>query len=249
MRFFMATCLLFLAFATPAAAKSYDNGIVTVDLASDHVDITTGFNGARLALFGMKREEGDIAVVIRGPSRSMVARHRKQVMGVWTNYASVVFGDVPVYYDLAVGRPLAAIAAPDILREQGIGLDSFTFSHFGREDAETVKAFREGLIRNKQSQGHYPLSPRNIVFLNEDFFRADFYVPPDVPTGDYKIDTYLFRDGKVVERRETALRVGQVGFSAWLQLFAYTNKFAYGLVTIMMAMLAGWTAHAVSRRS
>jgi len=245
----MAACLLFLAFAAPAAARTYANNIVTVDLASDHVDITTGFNGARLALFGMKREAGDIAVVIRGPSHSMVVRHRKQVMGVWTNYASVTFGDVPVYYDLAVGRPLAAIALPDVLRELGIGLDSFTFSHFGREDAQTVKAFREGLIRNKQSQGHYPLSPRNIVFLNEDFFRADFYVPPDVPKGDYKIDTYLFRDGKVVERRETALRVGQVGFSAWLQLFSYTNGFVYGLVTIMMAMLAGWTAHAVSRRS
>ncbi|MBI4031979.1 MAG: TIGR02186 family protein [Proteobacteria bacterium] len=249
MRILISACFLFFTLAVPAMAKSYDNSIVTVDLASDHVDITTGFNGAKLALFGMKREDGDVVVVIRGPRRSMVARHRRQVMGVWTNYASVTFGDVPVYYDIAIGRPLSAIAMPDVLREQGIGLDSFTFSHFGREDAETVKAFREGLIRNKQSQGHYPLSPRNIVFLNGDFFRADFYVPPDVPTGDYKIDAYLFRDGNIIDRQETALRVGQVGFSAWLQLFAYTNGFAYGLVTIMMAMLAGWMAYAISRRN
>ncbi len=61
---------VFLAFlVAPCFAQEPGQGL-TVDLASDHVDITTGFNGTGLELFGVKPEGGDIAVVVSGPKRT-----------------------------------------------------------------------------------------------------------------------------------------------------------------------------------
>src|SRR5690606_21979933 len=84
--------------------------LLTVDLAQKRIDITTGFHGADLAIYGVKKAPGEIAVVIRGPSQSMVVRGKSRVLGVWMNSRSLEFTNVPVYYDLALSVPEDRIA-------------------------------------------------------------------------------------------------------------------------------------------
>lgn len=232
--------LLLLFCALPAAAQMGNQ--LTVDLAEKSVNITTGFTGANLSLFGVKEQAGDIAIIIVGPERRMVVRRKDQVAGIWMNRESVSFYNVPVYYDLALSRAEREIASAEVLEMQGVGLDALNFEPVGREDEEEVGRFKEALIRNKQIQGHFPLEPKNIVFLSNNFFRADFYMPANVPTGEYVIKTYLFRDGGVIGKQETKLRVGQVGFSARVYRFAHFQGLAYGLLSVLLAIVAGGSA-------
>ncbi len=235
--------LLFLLFFSGLVVAQVAGGNdLTVDLAEKSVNITTGFTGANLSLFGVKEQAGDIAIVIEGPSRRMVVRRKGQAAGIWMNVDSVNFLNVPVYYDLALSRAEHDIAAADILREQEIGLDSLNFEPVNREDVEVALRFREALIRNKQAQGHFPLEPKDIIFLSNNFFRANFYMPADVPTGEYIIKTYLFKNGAVLGKRETKLRVGQVGFSARVYRFAHFQGLAYGLLSVALAIVAGGSA-------
>lgn len=240
--------LLLCLLSPPAAAASSDTRAFAVDLAEGSVDITTGFNGAHLNLFGVKEREGDIAVVIHGPNHQMVVRHKRPFMGIWMNRESATFANVPVYYDLALSRPESVIASEAVRRDNEIGLDSLQFIYLGQDDPDMAGRFREALIRNKQAEGHFPLDPRKITFLSRNFFRTSFYLPPDVPTGLYKVSTYLLHDGKIVDRREMNLRVAQVGLSARLQLFAYRHGLLYGLASIALALVAGWSAHTFLRR-
>lgn len=232
----MFACLLILPL--PASAQ-FRNGVVMVDLAERSVNITAGFTGARLALFGIKKQPGDVAIVILGPERRMVVRRKGQVGGIWMNTESVSFRNVPVYYDLALSKPADSLADPSLLERYEIGLDALNFEELGREDPATVERFREALIRTRQLKGFFPLESRNISYLSEDFFRADFNMPANVPTGDYQIKTYLFQQGNLVSMSETQLRVAQVGFNASLYRFAHYNAFAYGLAAVFLAVLAG----------
>ena len=79
--------------------------------------------------------------------------------------------------------------------------------------------------------------------MSDEFFRADFDIPADVPTGRYTITTYLFQDGRVVGERMTDLRIGQVGFSARVYRFAHNNSLMYGVAAVLMALFAGWLAN------
>lgn len=221
---------------------------LAIGLADNRVAITTGFNGARLTLFGVKNEPGDLAVVVRGPERNMVVRHKDKVMGIWMNRESVRFRGVPSYYDFAVGGSENDLAPAAVRRQLGIGLDGLSIAPVGREDAQIADRFREALIRNKQAEGLFPLSPENITFLSGDFFRASFDMPSAVPMGEYEVQALLFRDGKLVARRDTTLRVTQVGISARLFLFAYNQGLAYGLCAVLFALGAGWGAWAFMRR-
>lgn len=221
---------------------------LNINLADDHVDITTGFNGAILALFGVRREPGDVVLVIRGPETALTVRRKDQLAGVWMNRQSLTFDDVPVYYDLASSRPMENIAAQAILASHQIGLGGMEFRYAGDEDDATVDKFREALILGRQMHGLLPLEPRRIRFIDNNFFRADFYLPPDVPTGIYTIDSYLFRDGVLLSQRQVPLRVAQVGFNASIYDFAHNRSILYGLAAIMLALAAGWGFHQMAVR-
>lgn len=221
---------------------------LNIELSADHIDITTGFNGATLTLFGVRREPGDIVLVIRGPETALTVRRKDKVGSVWMNRESVTFNDVPVYYDLASSRPVARIAPPASLQTYKIGLDGMAFRYVGDEDDAIVDRFREALIRGWQARGLFPLDAHPIDFIDNNFFRVDFYLPPDVQTGIYTVDSYLFREGAVVSHRQASLRVAQVGFSARLYDFAHRQSVLYGLVAISLALAAGWGAHRFLRR-
>jgi len=245
--------LLFLAVTVLEAAASYaqtgpQRAGLTIGLADNRIAITTGFDGSRLTLFGVRNEPGDLAIVVRGPRREMVVRHKDRIMGMWMNAEAVRFRQVPSYYDYAVSAPEGNLTSAARRRQLELGLDALDFRHAGREDASVVERFATALIRNKQTEGHFPLMPGVIYFLSDNFFRASFDLPSSVPTGEYVIRAYLFRDGEVVGMRETTLRVGQEGFSARIYLFAHDQAFWYGLFAVLFAIFAGWSAWALLRR-
>lgn len=248
MRYSRGFLVALLFFLLPGAALAQNGRSLMISLASDHVDITTGFSGGQVTLFGVKDGEGDIAAVISGPERTMVVRQKSQVFGAWVNGESVAFTKVPSYYDFALSKPESELAPPELLQEKGVGLNSLTFTHLGREDDEVVEHFREALIRGRQTGGYYPLKPKNIVFLDGDFFRIDFQVPADVPTGNYVVRTFLFRGGAVADSREALMRIEQVGFGAKVNMFAHAYSLAYSLAAVMLAVAAGCGAHVLFRR-
>lgn len=221
---------------------------LTVDLANNRVDITAGFSGEKIVLFGTRSGKGDIAVVVSGPEREMRVRRKESVLGLWMNRRSMTFHSVPVYYDYALSRSESDLAPLSVRQENRIGLNALAFDPETHEAPEDIAKFQEGLIRSQQIAGLYPLSPRPIVFLEGGLFRVTLDVPSNVPTGEYVIRTFLIREGKVSSVRETPLRIAQVGFPARIYLFAHEDSFLYGLSAILLAIAAGFGAHTFLRR-
>ena len=244
---FVLLAFVIMCGLTPKA-YAFDSDLLTIGLADDTVQITTGFNGSRLTIFGVKREQGDLAIVVRGPERRVTVRRKGQSLGMWRNVDDMRFRNVPSYYDFAMSGVEREIAPAILRREYGIGVDSLNFDALGRNTEAEIRTFREALIRNKQMHGHFALEPEKITFLSDEFFRVDFDIPADVPTGRYTIMTYLFQDGRAVGERKTDLRIGQVGFSASVYRFAHNNSLMYGIAAVLMALFAGWLVNLFFRK-
>lgn len=238
---------LLIPLVFPAASRAAGPEL-TVSLASDHVDITTGFSGGRIMVFGTKPVPGDIAVVVSGPEREMRVRRKETTLGLWMNRRAVTFHSVPIYYDYATSRAEADLAPMDVRQENRIGLDALIFDPETTESPEDLLKFQEGLIRSQQTAGLYPLEAKPIVFLTDTFFRATLDVPSNVPTGEYTIRTFLIRDGRIDAVQDLPLRVAQVGFPARVYLFAHENGLMYGLCAVLMAVAAGVGANLFLRR-
>lgn len=244
---YLAAFIVLVALPGPVALAQPPRAL-HVDLTEKSIDITTGFDGARLTVYGTRKEPGDIAIAVRGPAESMVVRRKQNTFGVWMNRQSVVFDAVPSYYDIALSRTESDIAPLDTRHRYDIGVDAMQFDTREEIAPQTRDSFREALIRNRQAAGLLPLEPKSVNFISSEFFRADFYFPSNVPTGIYRVRAFLIRDGEIVESNETEIKVAQNGFSASVFLFAKTQSLAYGVICVMVALFFGWGAYAVMRR-
>lgn len=219
-----------------------DDDAFFVELASDRIDITTGFVGADIRLFGYRKDkDSDVVVVIRGPDRTVTVWRKAKVMGAWINRYSAKYKHMPLYYDYALGRPEDEQADSALFRDKGIGVDSL----FAPEKMEAEKDFVEALVAEKRQGKLFPAAPRHVGFLNDNFFRVDFHIPSAAPTGRYRIESFLIKDGKIMDTDMEVLKVEQVGLNALIYRFARDHAISYGLACIFLALGAGWFVSAL----
>ncbi|MFA5591888.1 MAG: TIGR02186 family protein [Micavibrio sp.] len=240
-------CLL----VAPASAMAQQGRAMHIELSENRVDITTGFNGARIILFGITSEPGpDIAVTLRGPERTVVMRRKEKILGAWINRRSVEFRRVPGYYDYAATYDAVELGAmPELASSLQLGVDALDFyAEETGQGADYAEHFRDALIRGQQAKGLYPIRAGSVTFVTPRFFKVAFDLPPGVPTGIYNVEAALIENGEVFARENKSLQVGQVGFSANVYLFATRHAFFYGVFAVIIALASGWAAFMFLRR-
>jgi hypothetical protein len=76
-------------------------------------------------------------------------------------------------------------------------------------------------------------------------FRTAIDLPAALTEGDYKARIFLTRGGHVVSKYETSIYVRKVGMERWLFRLSRENAFIYGLLSLAIAVAAGWGASAI----
>ena len=238
--------VIFGVLGVPAPASS--QSIVT-DLSTREVAISTGFTGAELLLFGATEGFGDIVVTVEGPKRDEIIRRKERVAGIWVNGTSVTFENAPAYYRTAASKPLSEIAAPEVLEKLQIGSSRIDLSTRSSRGAEAILEFREAFLRSKKRQALYSEDISDIRIIRGRLFRSTIPFPVNVPTGTYQVTVHLFKDGRLVSSEKTPLTVHKVGLEAKIYDFAHDHAAWYGIIAIVIALVAGWLAGVIFRKA
>lgn len=237
MRRLAAAALLLLAAAAPAYGDP-----VAADLSSHVIEIGSGFTGASVVLFGATLGSGDIIVVVRGPPHDVTVRRKTKIAGIWVNGQSVAFDHVPSYYAVAASRPIVELLPPSARARYHIGLANLALEAEPPATPQEAQRYGKALIADQQRAGLFAKTTGEITVLGGQLFRATLSFPANVPTGVYSVDILLVRDGAVVGERSTLLDVITVGINAALSDFSVEHSAAYGVVAVVMALMAGWLA-------
>lgn len=232
-------------------------GMIT-DLTSDKVPIEWNFTGANIFLFGAIEGEisednkPDVIVVVRGPSEPLIARKKERVAGVWVNTSPRLVEKVPLYYSVASSRPLLDIAPASLLNQLGIGFDALVAQLSKRinvDDTGVAERYSEAVVRLMERQGLYKSGAAGVKIVGDRLFQVNIALEANVPSGIFYADVYLFRGGKLLGRRITQLSIHKSGFERWVYDFAYERPLLYGLVAVLLAVMAGLAASAMFRKS
>jgi uncharacterized protein (TIGR02186 family) len=248
----LAVITLTLALLVPRAAVAKD---IVADLVVHRIEITSGFSGAELTLFGAVNEKGDAVAVVRGPTApggglvggTVEVRQKTRTLGIWMTGAHVRFESVPGFYAIAASRPLEEILTFDMLDRYQLGIGELKLPATAAT-APNISDYAGALLRIRQHLGLYAVKVGHISFIGDRLFRTSFAFPSTVPTGIYNVDVYLVRDGKIVDAQSFPLLVNRAGFSADIYNFAHRNGAAYGVIAVFTALLFGWIAHLAFRR-
>lgn len=229
--------LLLLLWLSPAHAAEP----LIADLTSHFVAITTGFTGADVVLFGATDGPGDVIVVVRGPNRDAVVRRKSRVAGVWINTRQVTFTAVPSYYAVYSSRPLDDIMPAAARALHDIGVANLRLDATAKNRSpEEIADFRAALVRERRQEALYADVVGGFNFFSGALFHLALGFPANVPTGNYTVQIFLVRGGRVVGGQTSPLYISQAGVDAEVNDFARRRALIYGVMAVVGAALAGW---------
>ena len=220
---------------------------LVVDLSNKEIGITANFSGTELLLFGAVEGKGDIAVVVRGPKRREVVRRKGRIAGIWINTDSLAFENVPAFYWIATTRKLEDMVPPALLASLELGERRLKI--VAQDTSARAKGFHDALLRNKRKLGLFGGATGRVKILEDRLFRTSVTFPANVPTGIYKVEVFLFRNNRLIGSSIRPLLVHKAGIEAEIFNFAYQHAAWYGIIAIVIALMAGWAAGMVFRKA
>ena len=253
------------AAASAIPAQAAPNHVVA-DLSEDLVEITSGYHGTELLLFGAYRgmPGDDLILEVRGPSTDLLQRRKEQKAGIWVNVETVKWMAVPSFYHLFSTRPLTEIAGSEALGDARIGADTLglrmaqaaggNIGHGAGDDSVIgapvagTAAQTEGLARNMTRMGQWGTKSNAVATQQDMLFRTALSLPSNAPPGAYVIRVLHFRDGVAINESKTDMNVRKAGLSALIYRFAHDFSLFYGLFAIAFAVASGWLAAVAFRR-
>ncbi|MDP1668180.1 TIGR02186 family protein [Phaeovulum sp.] len=241
---------LLLFAALPASAET-----VVAGQSLDEIGITARFDGSEVLIYGAVRRDApepegpplEVIVTLEGPSGAVTIRKKTREAGIWINTEQVGVAATPSYYAVASTGPLADILDPaeDVRQRISVPLAVRAFS--GPLEVDDARPFTEALLRIREAEGLYSLSEGTVRLVEGTLFRADFRLPANLVEGTYKTRIFLLRGGKVIDAYRAALPVRKVGIERILFALSRQNPLAYGLLSLVLAVTAGWAASAAFR--
>ncbi|WP_321831151.1 TIGR02186 family protein [Thalassovita sp.] len=244
--------LIFTLLLTPFFAAAEEE--IVLGLSQDKVAITAQFDGSDILIFGaVKREVAipendlDVIIAIEGPTGPMVVRRKEKKFGIWINGAALEVDKAPAFYAVASSAPLSDILRRIENERYQITVDKAIQSVSATVQFGNTQAFTEALMRIQANNGSYQLLEEAVEVDQQTLFRSSISLPSNLTEGDYNARIFLVRNGHVVADLETVIDVRKVGLERFLYNLAQEQAPIYGLLSILMAIAAGWGASALFR--
>ena len=247
MRAFLCAAALLFA-VLPARAEE-----IVLGLSQAEVSITTNFDGSEILVYGaVKRDapapEGpplEVVVTVSGPSTPVLVRRKEKRFGIWINTDAVEVDSAPSFYAIATSGPLDEVLRDTEDLRYRISIPRAIRSVGAPMHIEDAAAFTAALIRIKKRTDQYQLVEDAVSVDQQTLFRTSVQLPAALTEGNYLTHIYLTRDGRVISEHETSIYVQKVGMERWLFALSRENALIYGLMSLAIAIGAGWGASAV----
>lgn len=243
--------ILLLILAAPALSEEK----IVLGLSQNRVAITANFDGSEILIFGaVKRDRvvtgrGPLQVIITvtGPAEQVVVRRKQRVFGIWMNKDAVEVTGAPSFYAIAATGELDDLLTEGYNRLYHVGINNTMQAVNIPDSLGDAEEFTAAIIRIREDEGLFIGETGTIDLAEETLFRTSIALPSNLVEGDYRVRTLLTRDKQVVDVSETTIAVRKVGLERFIYSLAQERPLIYGLLSLTIAILAGWMASAVFR--
>ena len=109
-------------------------------------------------------------------------------------------------------------------------------------DFEYPEEYRQAAIRPRRDAGRYIALPNSVKVVDETLFETRIRLPANLVEGDYRARIFLLREKAVIDVFESSIEVRKVGLERWIYTMAQEQSAVYGLLSILVALSAGWMA-------
>lgn len=249
----LAALLLFLVpLAAPHSAGAED---VVLGLSRDSVSISTNFDGSEILIFGAVKRETEIRrnpplqviVTVAGPDQPVTVRRKERRFGIWINVEAARIDAAPSFYAVATSAPWADVISDTEDLRHRISVPRAIRAVGTAEEVIEPQSFTDAVIRIREASNLYQLRENAVELREHTLFDTAIAMPANLTEGTYLTRIFLTRGGEVISRFETTIEVRKVGLERWLFALSRQQPLLYGLMSLGIAIAAGWGASAAFR--
>jgi uncharacterized protein (TIGR02186 family) len=242
--------LLLAVLSVPVQAEE-----VVLGLSQDQVSISTNFDGSEIIIYGaIKREEPiptsaplQVIVAVSGPLEPVTVRRKERRFGIWVNVDAVDVDQAPSFYAVATSAPWNEVITDTEDLRNKISIPRAIRSVGAPMNVNEPQAFSDAVSRIRTNNGLYVLEEGAVDLRESTLFDTAIQMPANLTEGNYATRIFLTREGQVISMYETSIDVRKVGLERWLFNLSRQQPLLYGLLSLAIAIAAGWGASAAFR--
>lgn len=220
----------------------------------NHIEINFFYNGSTVSVSGESDQDTDLVIKIASPEGHQMLRKKGKAAGfLWMNVGKITFKHSPNVYFLHSTKKLEDMLSSEEADKYMIGYRSL-MNHIDINAVDNEKEKKQWFnefIKFKENSRLYDVGAGNIK-LAEEKGRQNYYTlidwPYQAPPGDYIVNVYAVKDGRVVDHAETKVLVEQVGIVKMLYRMAKNKGALYGIISIFAALGAGFGVGMIFRK-
>lgn len=240
---------LILLLVLPSLPRAEETVVTGISRSS--YSLNASLDGSELFIFGAVRRDApipedagplDVVITVRGPEQDVTVRRKSRKLGIWVNTEAVEVLDAPSYYAIASSGPLDLILSESERLRYNVGMDHAVRRIASHPKIASARPFTDAMVRLREKSKLYTEEDGDVSLTEETLFQVALELPANLVEGDYTAEFFLIRNRRVMDRGTKAIVVEKTGLGRWLYNLSQDMPFLYGLLSVALALVAGWTA-------
>ena len=220
------------------------------DISEDNIKIETNFTGKEVIIFGILNDGQETIMTIKGPQKNAVIQKKERILGFWFNTKQITYNEIPSVFFIASSKNIEDILpASTIIKEElsfNYLLENKTSQRNFISDV-SLDSWKDNFVRINKNKNLF--KKYNVEKIDNKLFQTRIFFPAKSIPGEYKVNVYQIQNNLILNNKEKIITLKKSGVGSQIYNFAHNNAAAYGLFAIIFAIMSGFLAATLFRRS
>ena len=236
--------ILSVLFSNIVLAEAY------FDISENNIKIETNFIGKEVIIFGILNNDQETILTIKGPEKNAVIQKKERILGFWFNTKQVTYNQIPSIFFIASSNEIEDILPTSTIIKEELSFDYLLENKTSKRNFISdisLDTWKDNFVRIKKNKNLF--KEYKIENIDNKLFQTRIFFPAKSIPGEYKVNVYQIKDNLILNNKEKIITLKKSGIGNQIYNFAHKNAAAYGLFAIIFAVLSGFLAATLFRRS
>ena len=220
------------------------------DLSQNNIKIETNFNGKEIIIFGILNDDQETLIAIKGPEKKALIQKKERIVGFWFNTMQITYDKVPSIFFIASSANLEDILPMSTIIKEELSFDLLLENKLSQRNFisdVSLEDWKDNFVRIKKNKNLF--KQYKVDKIDNKLFQTQVFFPAESIPGEYKVQVYQIKNNIILNKKEKIITLQKSGIGSRIYDFAHKNAAAYGFFTIIFAVLSGFLAATLFRRS
>ena len=242
--FNLTAFILLVLFSNTALAEAY------FDISENNIKIETNFIGKEVIIFGILNDDQETIMTIKGPEKNALIQKKERILGFWFNTKKITYNQIPSIFFIASSNEIEDILPTSTIIKEELSFDYLLENKTSQRNFISdisLDTWMSNFVRIKKNKNLF--KKYEIENIDNKLFQTRIFFPAKSIPGEYKVNVYQIKDNLILNKKEKVITLKKSGIGNQIYNFAHKNAAAYGLFAIIFAVLSGFLAATLFRRS